>query len=80
MLMSSKLAAFACSSYCSVISARQVAAGIAWIRASCAAVRDAPLGERRARKPVPMPRMERRKRPLRSLLQYNQLSAKVVGH
>ena len=85
MLMSSKLAAFArsfsiCSSYCSVIPARQFPAGVARIRASCAVVREAPLGERRAREPVPMPRMERRKRPLRSSLQYNQLSAEVVGY
>jgi hypothetical protein len=73
MLTSSKLAAFArsfsiCSSYCSAIPARQVSAGVPRIRASCAAVSDAPEGERRAREPVPMPRMERRKRPFCSSL------------
>jgi hypothetical protein len=47
---------------------RQLSAGVARMRAECVAVSAAPSGERRAREPVPMPRMERRKRPLCSAL------------
>lgn len=73
MLTTSRLAAFvlsfsSCSWYCSLIPGRQLSAGVARMRASCAAVSAAPSGERRAREPVPMPRMERRKRPLCSAL------------
>jgi hypothetical protein len=73
MLTISKLAVPAlslssCSAYCSAIPGRQVSAGVARIRAACEAASVAPLGERRAREPVPIPRKERRKRPLCSVL------------
>ncbi len=73
MLMISSPAMFAlslssCILYCSATPGRKLSAGIARMRASCAAMSAGPFGERRAREPVPMPSMERRNRPLRSAL------------
>jgi len=73
MLTTSKLAVPAlslssCTAYCSAMPGLQAPDGVARTRATCEAVSTAPSGERRAREPVPIPRKERRKRPLCSAL------------
>src|SRR6266404_3200982 len=73
MLMISSPAMFAlslssCILYCSTTPGCKLSAGVAQMRASCAAMSAGPFGKRRAREPVPMLSMERRNRPLRSAL------------
>ena len=73
------LSSYSLSAYCSAMVGRHVSAGVARICAACEAVSTAPSGERHAGEPVPMPRKERRKRPLCSVLLRPHESPPILG-